>query len=263
MTGTTICFANQKGGPGKTTTCHNLAVQMSILKRSILAVDIDGQGNLSTLFDVDISELEKNMSSVLVDRVKASDVVIPSNVTGIDLLPSNRTTYFAEKELTNRSAREFILNDSLDEIRINYDFVFIDTPPNLGLLTFSSIVASNYVIIVTTSSELSLNGISDILDTISEIQENKRINVNDTKILGVIHNDYKISNKRINRYAEYELQKAVDAGVIPRVFKTKIRSTTEIENAQINHKPISIFSNKHHVNEDYNKLAKEVLSCLN
>jgi chromosome partitioning protein len=255
-----ICFANQKGGPGKTTTCHNVSVQFARTKKRVLCIDMDGQGNLSKLLDIETDETPNNIASFLTDQKGGiKSVIHKTKLENLDLIPSNRNTYFAEKDLVMKNGREFILTDGLEEIKGEYDIISIDTPPNLGLLTFSSILASNFVLLVTTSSELSLDGLSEVLDTIESIQTNKRLNVNNTKVMGAIRNDYKMSNKIINRYAENELQSA--KALIPRVFSS-IRSTTEIEKAQKDHKPIYDFIKNHPVIDDYKKLTREILKCL-
>jgi chromosome partitioning protein len=256
-----LSIANQKGGPGKTTTSHNLSYEFAMIGKRVLAIDMDGQGNLTTLLGLDKNDLELSIASLLGKNADCDikDLIIKTQFQNLDLIPSNKQTYFAEKELANRSGREFILNDELEKIKNDYDIIVLDTPPNLGLLTFSSLIASDYVLIAVTSAPLALEGIADILETFDEIKENKRIDINNVKILGAIHNNYKISNKIMNEYAIQQIESVKDD--IPRVFGP-IRSTTELDKAHRDSKPMSLYDPKHKISSDYKRFAREVLECL-
>lgn len=257
--GKVISFANQKGGVGKTTVCYNLgAVLAGEMGKKILYIDVDGQGNLTLCCGYDPDQV-RGVSDLLLGRdVKTKDFIIPSGIDGADLIPSNEQTYTAEIDLYRLSDRAFKLSDAIDQVKGDYDLVLLDLPPSVGALTVGGIVASNGVMLVYTTGEFSLDALNMVITTIQDVQGNKRLNINNTQILGAVLNRHRITHKRVNRIMEQELSGVT---VIPRFF-TPISETTEIENALFDHKPITHYNGRHKVSDQFRHLAGEVLQWL-
>ena len=145
-----ICISNQKGGAGKTSLTHNLGyVLANKYNKRVLFIDADGQANLTTALGFDPDEQKKTIAELLSSKdSKISQFIISTDHKNIDLIPSSQQTFGAEKKLSDRHGREFVLNDALESVRSKYDFVFIDTPPNLGLITLNALISTNNVIFV-------------------------------------------------------------------------------------------------------------------
>ena len=133
--GKIVSFSNQKGGVGKTTTCVNMAAYIAEAGKTVLLVDIDPQGNATTGMGLSKSSLKKSMYSVIIDDEKASDHIVHTEIPGLDLLPSNIDLAGAEVELVYKKNREKVLKNALAEVKDKYDYILIDCPPSLGLLT--------------------------------------------------------------------------------------------------------------------------------
>ena len=142
-----IAFTNQKGGVGKTTTAVNMAAYCAEFGKRVLLVDIDSQGNATTALGFSKSSLKKSVHNVLVEDDSASANIIPTQVKLLDILPANVDLSGAEVDLVYKRNRERILKEALDKVRGNYDYIFIDCPPSLGLLTINAWVAADSVII--------------------------------------------------------------------------------------------------------------------
>ena len=254
----TVCISNQKGGSGKTSLTFNAGcVLAKELKNRILFVDVDvdGQANLTTAFGFNPDEIEKNISELLLsNKPKTKEFIIETPIEGASLIPSTQHTFAAEKQLYDRTGREFVLSDLIDQVKNGWDYIFIDTPPNLGIITLNSLIASNNIVLVYTASEFSLDGISQVLNTIDEIQENKRLNINSLKIIGAIQNRYKSTTKIVNQKLQEALEGVTE---IPRYFQ-HISDTTEIEKSQFEHQPVITFNGSHKVSEEFRKFAREL-----
>ena len=145
--GKIVSFSNQKGGVGKTTTCVNMAAYIASTGKKVLLVDIDPQGNATTGLGFSKSTLKKSVYNVLIDDERVSDNILQTELTGLDVLPSNIDLAGAEVELVYKRSREKVLKNALEEVRDNYDYIFIDCPPSLGLLTINALAASDSIII--------------------------------------------------------------------------------------------------------------------
>ena len=143
----TIAIANQKGGVGKTTSSINIAASLAALEKNVLLLDMDPQSNASTGLGFNTKELDNTIYEVLVDDVNPNEVVVKSEMPFLDLLPSHINLVGAEIELVNVDERESVLKKVISKIKKNYDYIIIDCPPSLGLLTLNSLTASNSVII--------------------------------------------------------------------------------------------------------------------
>ncbi|MBF0466988.1 MAG: ParA family protein [Nitrospirae bacterium] len=255
----TICISNQKGGCGKTSLTHNVGCVIATLhEKKVLFVDVDGQANLTTVFGFNPDNV-KSISELLTSKKKQTrDYIVKTSVPNVDLIPSNQHTFSAEKQLYEKTGREFVLSDALEQVREAYDYIFIDTPPNLGIITLNSLIASNSVILVYTASEFSLDGLSQILNALDEIIKNKRLNINQTKILGAIQNNYKSTTRKVNAKLKDALAGVSD---IPKYF-SPISETTELEKSQFEHQPAYLYVPNHKISSDFKTFAKELIACL-
>lgn len=169
--GKIISFTNKKGGVGKTTTAVNMAAYCADFGKKVLLVDIDSQGNATTGLGFSKSALKKSVYNVLIEDEKVSSNVLPTQVKLLDLLPANVDLTEAEVDLVYKRNRERILKDALEKVRDDYDYIMIDCPPSLGLLTINAWVASDSVIIPLQSEYYALEGLSQLMNTISLVKQ--------------------------------------------------------------------------------------------
>jgi len=168
--GRIIAIANQKGGVGKTTTCVNLAASLAATRRHVLIVDLDHQGNATMGCGVDKSELEKSVCDVLLEGVAATDVIQPVLGDGLALLPSNQELTLAEVELVSQPEREYRLARALAPIADDYDYILVDCPPSLNMLTVNALTAADGVLIPMQCEYYALEGLTALLGTVEQIR---------------------------------------------------------------------------------------------
>ncbi len=170
--GKIVSFSNQKGGVGKTTTCVNMAAYIASFGKKVLLVDIDPQGNATTGFGLSKSSLKESVYNVLIDDMeKASDNIRKTEMENLDLLPSNIDLAGAEVELVYKHSREKVLKNKLAEVKDKYDYIFIDCPPSLGLLTINALSAADSVIIPIQSEYYALEGLSQLMNSITLVKQ--------------------------------------------------------------------------------------------
>ncbi len=257
MSQNVFSIINQKGGAGKTTLTLNVACVLGDLHdKKVLMVDVDGQANLTTAMGFDPDSIEF-YSGKLITTKKANikNYIIKTPIKNVDIIPSHQNTFSAEQDLYKMNLREFKLSNVLKSVRDEYDFIFIDTPPNLGLVTLNAIISSSSIIFVYTASNFSLDGISQVLETIEEVQKTEGLNINNTKVVGAICNLFDSRNKIVNKDVEEILNQIND---IPKYYQA-ISRTTEIEKSQFKQKPLHLFYPNHKTTEEFKKFAKELL----
>jgi chromosome partitioning protein len=167
-----FCIANQKGGVGKTTTAINLAAALSKLRQRVLLIDLDPQGNATMGSGIDKNKVKHHLYEVLIDAVPISEARVLSERGGYDVLPANRELSGAEIELVNMNEREQQLQKALDLVAKDYDYVLIDCPPTLSLLTLNGLAAAHGVIIPMQCEYFALEGLSDLVNTIKRVHRN-------------------------------------------------------------------------------------------
>jgi len=169
--GRIIAIVNQKGGVGKTTTCVNLASAVSKLGKKVLAIDMDPQGNLTSGFGIDKKELEMTVYDVLINNVDIDDVIKRYSDNDLYILPSNVDLAGAEIELVSMIAREYRLKKGIEKIKDSYDFIFIDCPPSLGLLTINALTCADSIIVPIQCEYYALEGLSQLINTVNLVKK--------------------------------------------------------------------------------------------
>ena len=202
--GKIVSFSNQKGGVGKTTTCVNMAAYIAAEGKKVLLVDMDPQGNATTGLGFSKSSLEQSIYSVLIDDEKALENIMPTEVENLDLLPSNIDLAGAEVELVYKKNRERVLKNALEEIRSRYDYILIDCPPSLGLLTINALACADSVIIPIQSEFYALEGLTQLINSFKLVKRHLNANLEiDGVVLTMFDSRSLISNQireQITRY---------------------------------------------------------------
>ena len=177
--GKIISFSNQKGGVGKTTTCVNMAAYLSKAGKKVLLIDLDPQGNATTGLGFSKSTLKKSVYNVLIEEEDVKDNVLPTELDGLYILPANIDLAGSEVELVYKKSREKVLKMALDKMKKDYDFLLIDCPPSLGLLTINALAAADSVIIPIQSEYYALEGLSQLMNSVALVRQhlNKELRV--------------------------------------------------------------------------------------
>jgi chromosome partitioning protein len=214
-----ISLVNQKGGVGKTTTAVNLATYLAEAGKFVLLVDLDPQGNASSGLGVDVRNLEKGLYHAMINGVNPRDVIIKMKELGHHIMPASQDLAGAGVELVHFDNREFKLYDVLRQIRTDYDYIIIDSPPSLGLLTINGLVASDEVIIPVQTEYYALEGLSQLLETINLVRENLQPNL---KIMGAVLTMYDKRN-RLSRQVVREVRDHFPSHVFDSVIPRSVR----------------------------------------
>lgn len=241
-----ISISNHKGGVGKTTSAINIGAGLNKLGKKILLIDLDPQANLSQ--SLGLVNQERNIYGALRGKYKLEPIKI---IKGLDVIPSTLDLSGAEVEMSGEPGREYILKEIIEPLKSSYDYILIDSPPSLGLLTINSFTASDEVFIPLQAQYLALQGLSKLVEVIDKIQS--RLN-KELKIGGVFITQYD-SRKVLNR----DVVATIEAHFKDKVFKTKVRDNVALAEAPSQGLDIFRYNPKSYGAEDYLSLSKEIL----
>lgn len=247
-----IAIVNQKGGVGKSTTAVNFSAGLAEKQNKVLLIDIDPQGNASSGLGINKSEVEKTIYDLLIESEPALEAILPSETKNLDIIPANIELAGAEIELVSIMSRESRLQKSLAKIDTDYDFIIIDCPPSLGLLTLNALTAADSVIVPIQCEYYALEGLGQLMNTIDLVRKNLN---EDLRIEGVLMTMYdartNLSQQVIEEVEEYFSEL---------VFKTVIPRNVRLSEAPSFGQTILAYSSKSKGALAYRKLAEEVIS---
>ncbi|WP_295271333.1 AAA family ATPase [Veillonella sp.] len=249
--GKIIAITNQKGGVGKTTTSVNLSACIAKLGKKVLLIDMDPQGNASSGLGIDKDNLELCIYDVLINGMTMNDVIVPTALKKLKIAPASIDLAGAGVELVNLPKREHILKKALKEVKDDYDFIFIDCPPSLDLLTLNALTAADGVLIPIQSEFYALEGVSQLINTVNLVKKslNEKLEVE-----GVLLTMF---DGRTN--LSIQVADEVKKFFTTKVYKTIIPRNVRLSEAPSYGEPIIIYDPKSKGAEVYMKLAKEVI----
>lgn len=247
-----IAIINQKGGVGKSTTAVNLSAALGAQNKSVLLVDLDPQGNATSGLGIDKGSIETDVYDLLLGNADPEDVIIPDVYEGLDVIPATINLADAEVVLVNEMARENRLKDAVGTLRGKYDYIFIDCPPSLGLLTINALVASDSLLIPIQCEFYALEGVTKLLGSMNRVK--KRINSGLT-IFGVLLTMYD-SRTTLSHQVADEVRKFFKQTV----FKTVIPRSVKLSEAPSYGQPINVYDPSGKGCQAYEALAKEVIA---
>lgn len=248
-----IAILNQKGGCGKTTTAVNLAAALALIDRDVLVIDMDPQGNATTGLGTEKNEQDITIYSILTGQSSLQEAIIKTEISGLDLVPSNISLSGAEIELSKTIGPHSILKESMDGLVSSYDYILIDVPPSLGLLTLNSIVASDSVIIPIQAEFYALEGMADLIRAMDLVET--RLN-SPSPIKGILLTLYD-SRTRLGRDVYNNVKEYF--GETENIFKTTIPRNVKLAEAPSHGKPCIVYDDECSGTLAYLKLADEII----
>lgn len=250
--GKIISISNQKGGVGKTTTAINLASCLCELGKKVLIVDLDPQGNSGSGLGISIHEIEKTTYEILIADVSARECILKTGIDNLHIIPSNINLSGSEVDLLEVDKREYRLKDALNDVRSEYDFLLIDCPPSLGILTINALSASDSVMITLQTEYFALEGLSQLMKIISMVQSGLNTSL---ELEGVLLTMYDKRTNLANQVAE-----DVRNYFHEKVYQTMIPRNIKLSEAPSFGKPINLYDSDGIGTQSYRSLAKEVVA---
>ena len=249
--GRIIAIANQKGGVGKTTTAINLSASLAFMNKKVLAIDMDPQGNTTSGLGIDKNDLTYTVYDLLIDQVETEACLIKNVFDNLDILPANVQLSGAEIELIGIDKKEYMLKRKIDAIKDQYDFVIIDCPPSLNMLTINSMTTADTILVPIQCEYYALEGLSQLIYTINLVK--KRLNP-DLEMEGVVFTMY---DARTN--LSLQVVENVKNNLHQNIYKTIIPRNVRLAEAPSHGLPIQMYDAKSSGAEAYQLLAKEVI----
>ena len=246
-----ISIANRKGGVGKTTTAINLATALSAIGKKVLVLDLDPQGNATTSLGIGKEKGKPSSYEVLIGISTPKQAIMKTNIPNFDLMPSAPDLAAAEIELINVSKREFMLQKALTALINDYDYIIIDCPPSLSLITINALACSSDVLVPLQCEFLALEGLADLMKNINAVKRNFNPNL---KLLGIILTMFSKQNN-LSKMIEEDVRKYFGK----KVFETVIPRNVRIAEAPSHGKPVLIYDMKSIGAQAYISLAREIL----
>ncbi|MDI9514287.1 MAG: ParA family protein [Clostridiaceae bacterium] len=248
-----IAVANQKGGVGKTTTAVNLSACLAVKNKKVLVIDIDPQGNTTSGLGVDKNAVRQSIYDVIINEVDIEDTLVPTKVDNLMLSPSNINLAGAEVELVSVISREMRLKAALEDIESKFDFIMIDCPPSLGLLTVNSLTAADTILVPIQCEYYALEGLSQLMNTVKIVQKHLNRNL---RVEGVVLTMFdartNLSIQVVDEVKKYFGNK---------VYRTIIPRNVRLSEAPSYGLPIILYDEKSKGAECYMDLAEEVIEC--
>ena len=249
--GRTIAIANQKGGVGKTTTSINLSASLAAKGKKVLVIDIDPQGNTTSGFGIEKNDLENTIYELILSECSIEECILKDVIPGISIIPSNVNLAAAEIELIGIDKKEYILKNEVDWVKDKYDFIIIDCPPSLSMLTINSMTTADTVLVPIQCEYYALEGLSQLIHTVELVKD--RLNPV-LEIEGVVFTMY---DSRTNLSAQ--VVENVKSHLSQNVYNTLIPRNIRLAEAPSYGKPINLYDPKSAGSESYMALAEEVI----
>ena len=249
--GRIIAIANQKGGVGKTTTAINLSACLAEKGKKVLAIDLDPQGNMTSGLGVDKNEIENTAYQLILNECSINESIQPTVVDNLKIIASNVELAGAEIELLGINDKEYILKTTVDYIKDDYDYIIIDCPPSLNMLTVNAMTTADTVLVPIQCEYYALDGLSQLIHTINLVQE--RLNPN-LQMEGVVFTMYDVRTNLSNQVVEN-----VKANLDTTIYKTMIPRNIRLAEAPSYGIPINMYDAKSAGAESYRSLAQEII----
>ena len=250
--GRIIAITNQKGGVGKTTTAINLAASLAEANQKILLLDFDPQGNATSGFGIELDETENTIYSVLTDECSMDEAILVDVIDNLDLIPSDMNLAAADIEFVSQEDKNLILKNLLTPYKNKYDYIIIDCPPSLGTITVNALTAANSVIIPIQCEYYALEGLNQVLNTISIVQQGLNT---DLVVEGIVFTMYDGRNKLSQQVVE-----TVRENYNGNIYDTLIPRNVRLAEAPSHGLPITLYESSSTGADSYRKLAAEVMS---
>ena len=252
--GKIISFANQKGGVGKTTSCVNIASSLGVLGFKVLIIDLDPQGNTTSGVGISKKSLKATTKELLTGELPVGEIIIETPYKNLDVIPTNTALAGAEFDLFDLDDSEFRIKKALDEVKDKYDYILIDCPPSLGMLTINAFAASDGVVVPMQCEFYALEGLSQLMITINRI---KRMYNPDLAITGILITMYN-SRLLLSMQVISELEKHY----VDKIFRTKISRNVKLTEAPGFGKPAYYHDKSSKGSKEYLEVAKELATRI-